>query len=231
VCPVHLGQSLSYKAPPHRCSGRGHGPRRSPLDRPQFTQGKGCNNRKLSDADRVEIVRLYTTQLPDGTWMGATAIARLFGVRHPVVYRELERAGVSTRSMSEAHRGKACRPIKNLPIGAAPECRCGCGVITDWNRRKNRWNRYVAGHYTRRLEQAPTWQGGRSFEPYAIGWPSISKAIRERDGHTCQTCGATERLHVHHIDTNKLNNDPSNLVTLCNRCHGLAHAALRGGGA
>jgi len=39
------------------------------------------------------------------------------------------------------------RPIKNLPVGDAPACACECGQATDWNRRKNHWNRYVAGHY------------------------------------------------------------------------------------
>jgi transposase-like protein len=39
------------------------------------------------------------------------------------------------------------RPIKNLPVGAAPLCKCGCGNATNWNRRKNRWNVYVVDHY------------------------------------------------------------------------------------
>lgn len=31
--------------------------------------------------------------------------------------------------------------------------------------------------------------------------------------------GATDRLHVHHLDRNPANNDPTNLVTLCASCH------------
>lgn len=221
------------KAPPRGSSRRGHGPRRGPLDKQQFTRGKGCRNRKLSDADRADIVRLYTTPLPDGTWMGVTAIARLFGVAHNCIQDRLRREGVTLRNAAEAHAGgKRCKPIKNVPVGEALSCKCGCGEPTRWNQRKNRWNRYVDGHYTRRLEQAPAWQGGRSFEPYAPGWPSISRAIRKRDGHLCQRCGSAGRLHVHHIDTDKLNNALENLITLCNSCHGRVHAEmLRGGGA
>ena len=37
----------------------------------------------------------------------------------------------------------------------------------------------------------------------------------------CQTpnCMNIENLHVHHIDYDKINNDPNNLVALCNSCH------------
>lgn len=197
---------------------------------PEFTKGKGCNNRKLSDADRAEVVRLYTTRLPDGTWMGASTIARRYGVCHPTIYRILGLAGITTRSMSEAHRGKACRPVKNLPVGNPPLCKCGCGDLVEWNRRKNRWNRYVSGHYTQRGQQSHTWIDGRSHEPYTEDWPAVSLAIRRRDGFKCQRChGDSRRLHVHHIDAVKLNNDHKNLITLCSSCHGWVHSQMRKG--
>lgn len=197
----------------------------------QFTQGKGCNNRKLSDADRAEVVRLYTTPRPDGTWMGVTAIARRFGVAHNCIQDRLKRAGVSMRNAKEAHAGgKQCKPIKNLPVGAAPMCGCGCGDTTEWNQRKNRWNRYIKGHYTQRGEQSHTYVDGRSYEPYSEDWKQISLAIRRRDGFKCQRCkGDSRRLHVHHIDCDKQNNRPDNLITLCATCHGTVHAELRRG--
>jgi 5-methylcytosine-specific restriction endonuclease McrA len=226
---AHGTMGAVIEAPPHRGRGRGHGPRRSPLSRPQFTHGKGCNNRKLSDADRAEIVRLYTTPLPDGTWMGVTAIARRFAVRHYVIQTLLKKRGVTMRSAAEAHSGgKRCKPIKNLPVGTAPACKCGCGEPTEWNRRKNRWNRLVKGHVAR-LDRAHPWEGGRSFEPYTLDWPQVSLTIRRRDGFKCQRCfGPSRRLHVHHIDTDKQNNDPENLITLCASCHATVHAGLRG---
>lgn len=201
------------------------------MDERQFTSGKGCNNRKLSDADRDEVVRLYTTPLPDGTWMGVTSIARRFGVRHYVIQSLLKQRGVRMRSAKEAHAGgKRCKPIKNLPIGDPPECRCGCGETTEWNRRGNRWNVFVKGHYIPRGELAPGYIDGRSYEPYAEDWPRVSLAIRRRDGFKCQRClGPSRRLHVHHIDCDKKNNAEENLVTLCAVCHGTVHAELRKG--
>lgn len=35
----------------------------------------------------------------------------------------------------------------------------------------------------------------------------------------CEHCGSTSQLHVHHQDQNPLNNEPSNLMTLCAACH------------
>lgn len=252
----------------------------------QFTSGKGCRNRKLTDGDRLEIVRLYTTPLPNGTWMGATLIARRFGVRHAVIYRELERFGVPRRSAAESHSGgKACRPIVNLPVGDPSLCKCGCGEETLWNRRKKRWNRYAAGHYRpdrpyhdeawlrqeyvdnrrtateigsdfgvsshviiRALRRAGiprrsrsesrrgrrrgplnhAWKGGVADWDYSPDWKAVARAIRRRDQWTCQGCGERRKrwgqaLHVHHIDENKLNNDPGNLVSLCAACHYSAH--------
>lgn len=60
------------------------------------------------------------------------------------------------------------------------------------------------------------------------------QAALERDSYTCQHCGATDDLHVHHIDgqgvtTDKAlrNNDLDNLITLCRCCHTKEHHKMR----
>ena len=70
------------------------------------------------------------------------------------------------------------------------------------------------------------WRGGKSFEPYPIGWTrTFKEQIRRRDNYTCQLCGVPEaechsRLHVHHIDYDKKNIAIENLISLCKKCHG-----------
>lgn len=67
------------------------------------------------------------------------------------------------------------------------------------------------------------WRGGVSFMPYTTDWTqSLKRSIRERDRYTCQACGAQQgdvAFDVHHIDFDKANSNPSNLITLCHRCH------------
>lgn len=83
-------------------------------------------------------------------------------------------------------------------------------------------------------EEHHWWRGGRprSYRtPYAPGFlAAIKDVIRERDEHRCRICEfepPTEdawRLLVHHIDEQKGNHDPSNLILLCRRCHQFVHA-------
>lgn len=71
--------------------------------------------------------------------------------------------------------------------------------------------------------KSPQWLGGKSFEPYTVDWTRTLKiSIRERDGYICQICGIQQgdkAHHIHHIDYNKTNCNPQNLITLCSSCH------------
>lgn len=52
------------------------------------------------------------------------------------------------------------------------------------------------------------------------------QARKQNKGY-CEQCGVTKSeqvLSVHHDDENPLNNDPSNLITLCQKCHRGIHA-------
>ena len=67
--------------------------------------------------------------------------------------------------------------------------------------------------------------GENHLSNYPKNWPEIAQAIKHEAGWKCQRCGhphdpaAGYVLTVHHIDSNKANVDPHNLVALCQRCH------------
>jgi len=72
------------------------------------------------------------------------------------------------------------------------------------------------------------WKGGISFEPYSTDWTDdLRDSIRKRDNYTCQICGIHQdelkgyqrKLDCHHIDYDKDNLNPDNLITLCRKCH------------
>ncbi len=69
------------------------------------------------------------------------------------------------------------------------------------------------------------WQGGKSFEPYGLEFnEDLKEVIRNRDRRKCFICERTElenkeKLTIHHIDYDKGNNNPKNLISLCRKCH------------
>ena len=64
------------------------------------------------------------------------------------------------------------------------------------------------------------WNNGSSLRGYSIEWTdNLRKQIRKRNKFVCQICYKHGHI-IHHIDYDKKNNDPKNLVTLCRKCHG-----------
>jgi len=79
---------------------------------------------------------------------------------------------------------------------------------------------YMAG------ENAPTWKGGKSFEPYPPTFcERFKRSIRERDRNICAVCKKYGK-DVHHIDYCKANTIPENCITLCRSCHIRIHSLV-----
>ena len=82
----------------------------------------------------------------------------------------------------------------------------------------------------------PNWNGGHSPErqsKYAkYFWKELAKSILKRDNYTCQKCNYyrkdnKRKLVIHHIKSwsrfPELRFEPSNLITLCEKCHKIIH--------
>jgi hypothetical protein len=68
-----------------------------------------------------------------------------------------------------------------------------------------------------RMEAAnPMYKDGRSPKTY-----------RRNLKNACERCESVVNLLIHHRDENRHNNDPTNLETLCKRCHQLHHECWR----
>ena len=73
----------------------------------------------------------------------------------------------------------------------------------------------------------PNWKGGIAAEPYCDVWldNEYKKFIKGRDGNKCLNpyCCDGKYIHIHHIDYNKKNCGPKNLITLCKSCNAKAN--------
>lgn len=72
------------------------------------------------------------------------------------------------------------------------------------------------------------WRGGLAAEPYCPVWldREFKADIRQRDGDQCQNpdCrGNSDKLCLHHINYDKKDCHPNNLITLCYSCNGRAN--------
>ena len=72
-------------------------------------------------------------------------------------------------------------------------------------------------------EKSHFWKGGISFLPYTTDWTkTLRRSIRERDNYVCFLCKKLQgdyAFDIHHIDYDKKNCNPDNLITLCRSCH------------
>ena len=126
------------------------------------------------------------------------------------------RTAVTRRKMSRAQRGKPKPGLRG-------------------KRRSPSTRQAMAASWTEeRREAASQRWAGEANPGYVHGarsraWPrqfgaKLRAMIRKRDVDTCQACGTTfphrsRHLAVHHVDYDKANNEPMNLITVCLSCH------------
>lgn len=155
---------------------------------------------------------------------------------------------IGDKPLTSAERQKRYRQRRQKEIDSLSKipCACGCGTMIAPIGKLGKPVQYALGHNPSGLEtrftkgyqggtpfpggdKHPYWNGGVSMLPYGPEFTrSFKRLIRKRDNFTCQSCGITQdeyrrilhkALDIHHIDHDRFNNDPTNLVTVCNRCN------------
>ena len=129
-----------------------------------------------------------------------------------------------------------------------PLCACGCGREVPRNGSSYSYLKYADGCYdhsefnekywsimenriltscTSQGLEREEWDGFKCTDEYCDAWNDreYKNFIRRRDGYTCRICGGIntiegKKLSVHHINYNKQDCRPSNLISLCVSCHG-----------
>lgn len=137
----------------------------------------------------------------------------------------------STNKCPSVRKKNSKAKMGNLNPAKRPEVRTKLSTAA-----KKRLNMFGETNPAKRLdvrlklsgENNPNWKGGIDCEPYCDIWidQEYKHSIKKRDGYIClnPSCKKeSDNLCVHHIDYNKKNCTPKNLITLCFSCNTIAN--------
>ena len=151
---------------------------------------------------------------------------------------ELENLELITRGerMSEALKGHEVSDETKQKISRAHK---GKTLSTEHKEKISRWTKskwedgtFGSVDHLQKLSNSlkgknnPNYIDGRSKKEYSRDFYNMRLNIRERDGNMCKACDKKVKGlggHIHHVDGDKQNNDPYNLVLLCSSCHRRVH--------
>lgn len=188
---------------------------------------KKIGNRR-NDISTEEIIKLYF----EGN-KSPREIGKILNCSEGLVRERIKKEGLPMRNNSEVER-------KNIFLKGHKTWNTGLTKITNekvkkFSEEKIKWwqenkfnskgNNILKNLVNRTGELNSSWINGKSFEPYGLEFNRyLKEEIRKRDNYTCQECNKTQldynfKLHIHHINYNKKDNVPLNLISLCNKCH------------
>ncbi len=138
----------------------------------------------------------------------------------------------SRRNMSKGQRGRKATLETRKKMSKAHKGRI---ISLEWRKKIGQANkgkkRSLEDRKKRSGKNHPAWLGGKSFKPYGLAFnKKLKEFIRKRDYYRCQECfkhqselftkkRKQKKLSIHHIDYDKQNNNPDNLISLCQPCH------------
>ncbi len=109
-------------------------------------------------------------------------------------------------------------------------CDYGHNGSTTWHNWRNGSRCPICYRVSMYGPKNPAWKGGISYEPYCPIWKDteFKEDIKARDGFKCLNPACNSKnsndLTIHHIDYNKKNCSPSNLITVCRSCNSKANS-------
>ena len=139
----------------------------------------------------------------------ATINHNWLGRKHTKAARKKMSESAKVKVFTDEHRANLSKAFKKVV------------KTEEWKKKIGKAHR---GHTRQCGHKNSNWQGGIQYEPYCSAWgdEEFREDIRERDNHQCQNpdCwGTGDRICIHHIDYEKRNCHPDNLITLCSSCN------------
>lgn len=192
----------------------------------KWSRGRKCWNTYLCGHNRRDMkYSIGTKQKMSETHMGKELSEE--HKRHISIAEKGRFVSSETRKkVSEFHKGKKrsigirrniSKAVKKRYKNPEERAKQSRAAVKRWENPEERKKVSGKNHHN--------WRGGVSFEPYPICWSEeLKEKIRECDNYTCQLCGKTKELNgrklaIHHIDYDKDNCNPENLIALCQSCN------------
>lgn len=155
------------------------------------------------------------------------------GTGQQAIKRRLSFSEITTAF--EAEGFKVYEPedgYKNVDQKLDFECPNGHKGSISYHNWKSGWRCADCHHINFSGQNHPMWKGGKSLEPYCEIWgdQEYKSDIRGRDGNRCLNpyCyGGDVILSIHHINYDKKDCHPSNLITVCRSCNSRANKDRR----
>jgi 5-methylcytosine-specific restriction endonuclease McrA len=171
--------------------------------------------------------------------LSVNQIAKMYKVSRDTIYRWFTRYGIKSRNGSEANlvRFQDEKQRSTITQKANQKVRelASRGEWAQNFRGKPSWSTGLTKHQHPSLKKSsesktgngnPMYgklknqnaqyiDGRKSYRRYAFGLYGKKKE--------CERCGAKEKLHIHHKDRNRKNNEAENLEVLCIPCHHEEH--------
>lgn len=162
-------------------------------------------------------------------WKNNPLLKRIVSERSSRIHKGKKLSKETRKKISIAHKGKKLSEKTKRKIAIATKK--SLKLLSSSQRNKMRsWRGRKHTEETRRKMSASVmgknnhqWRGGSSFIPYSFIFNSeLKEQIRKRDNYACKNCRLKQqkrKFPIHHINYNKQNSNPDNLITLCQSCH------------
>ena len=171
------------------------------------------HKRKLSEAAKK---RVFSKETREKLSKASLGNKRGLGYKHT----EEEKRKIGLRGFHYGMKGKKHTDETKRKISESQKGRKGY-----WEGKKMSEEHRKKLSISHKGNKCHFWRGGISFLEYGPSWSNdLKESIRKRDRFICRLCGKHQdesyrKLDVHHIDYNKKNLDPKNLISLCKNCH------------
>lgn len=183
----------------------------------------GRESQRIIEIPRDELIQLYEVEQLSLREISTRVSASEEAVRRILIKHNIKRRD-KTAGLGGKNKGQVMSVSQKENISKSRKAKFASGEIRHWNT-----GRTTSIEVRQRISQGLLNGRTPAQSNYGPEWKKQRLSRLELDNHTCQQCGVSKNLHVHHWEPYRFSMDNSvdNLVTFCVDCHHKIHAIYR----